>query len=821
MRPVWQEIPSRFLPQLLDPARFWTDHGTYEDEEIVFDEWQIAHLRDFSRIRFREKAPQIGFSWLCAAEAVWEAILFEDSMTGFISVDQREAQNKILYARKLYDGLPPVIHQLVPLVGGGKEQLEFGSLARPSQLLSLPATAGMRGRRMNVVLDEALALDTPLPTPTGWTTMGDVRVGDKVIGRDGLPTEITKLTDIQDDRLCWRVTFADGTSVTASDGHRWESRISGGRSSSLIRTTGEMARAKSKFRVPRAAPLKNPDIPLPIDPYILGLWLGDGNSSQAQVSCGDRDREAIRREIEKRGYTANTINGGLYVSRPGSHRNRFSPVKGLKVLLRENGLLGNKHIPSLYLRAGTEQRLELLRGLMDSDGHADRHGYCTFVQARQSLTEDVMELLRSLGQLVHLKWRPDRRSHRYGGCFKLHFRPVGIQPFSLHRKAMRIKSGGDSWTTISSIEPTPTVPVRCVSVDAIDHLFLAGSGWTVTGNSDFYIDGGFATFRAGMGRIARGGRLTLGSTVFGTDTVLDTMMKGVDDDGKEIDEAKTISTARFPIAVAENPTVIETAELARAVLDSNDYAEEYECVRGGALTDPFPAQLLRQATHEQSLAEVRLDGEILRIYPDPDTQVCIGYDVGKGSGRHPSIANVFELRGQQWVQVGVIQPQKANGAPLSLPEQQGWLTEMLARLPNSRLVPDGQGIGAHIAQALEKKFGSKRVIVMIAGSKPKGMKPQDKTEMIVEIKRAMEAGETVLMIDKEQMKQFRRTKKAPGGIYVQSGSTKRSHFDRFWSACYAQYGIGLSKQFDSAYRRHGLRMVGGEGRFEEGGTDVA
>jgi phage FluMu gp28-like protein len=168
------------------------------------------------------------------------------------------------------------------------------------------------------------------------------------------------------------------------------------------------------------------------------------------------------------------------------------------------------------------------------------------------------------------------------------------------------------------------------------------------------------------------------------------------------------------------------------------------------------------------------------------------------------------------------QPSKLNGSPLDLPEQHDWLTEMMVRCPNMRLVPDGQGIGSHIATALQKKFGTRRVVIMLPGSKPKGLKPQDKTEMITETKRALESEELKLMLDREQFQQFRRTKKAPGGVFVQSGATKRDHFDRFWSTCYAQYGIALSKHFDSAYRRHGLAIVsGGTSRFREGTTDVA
>jgi phage FluMu gp28-like protein len=147
-----------------------------------------------------------------------------------------------------------------------------------------------------------------------------------------------------------------------------------------------------------------------------------------------------------------------------------------------------------------------------------------------------------------------------------------------------------------------------------------------------------------------------------------------------------------------------------------------------------------------------------------------------------------------------------NGDALNLPDQQDWLIELMVRCPNLRIIPDGQGIGAQIAQALVKQFGPKRVLIMIPGSKPKGFPPQDKAEMITDLKRALEAEELRLMPDREQATQFHRTKKR-AGKFVQAGSTKRSHFDRFWATAYAQYGISSGGALESAYSRHGLRVI--------------
>jgi phage FluMu gp28-like protein len=141
-------------PVLLDPAAFFMTLGTYEGSPIMFDTWQVRWLHDFSRFRAAEKAPQIGFSWVEAASYLWESLLFEHSTTSFVSVDEREAQEKILYGRKLYEGLPAVVQSAVPLVADSTEKLVFGHLAAPSRLLSIPATSALRGRATNVVMDE-------------------------------------------------------------------------------------------------------------------------------------------------------------------------------------------------------------------------------------------------------------------------------------------------------------------------------------------------------------------------------------------------------------------------------------------------------------------------------------------------------------------------------------------------------------------------------------------------------------------------------------------------------------------------------------------
>lgn len=361
-----------------------------------------------------------------------------------------------------------------------------------------PSTSGNESKDGGLetlsISDEALALDTPLPTPDGWTTMGEVKLGDSLIGADGRSTEVLKATGPQVGRRCFQVTFEDRTSLIASDGHLWMAKPTPSMVSPGVQTTEEMFADGRRFRVPAPKPYETPRAELDIDPYVLGMWLGDGDSRNATISVGDEDLHETERLIQKCGYTVRRCTTHpdranlLYVSVPGSHRNRFSPVRGLKVRLGDAGLLGNKHVPAEYLRASIAQRTALLQGLMDSDGHADKGGGCTFV-GNDQLSRDILALLRTLGQSVRRIWCPDERS-RVGGYHKVNFSARGgLAPFRLPRKAQRVKPHrrGPGWVTITSIEPVESRPVRCVAVDALDHLFLAGAGGHVTHNTHLYV----------------------------------------------------------------------------------------------------------------------------------------------------------------------------------------------------------------------------------------------------------------------------------------------------------------------------------------------
>ena len=356
---------------------------------------------------------------------------------------------------------------------------------------------------------KALALETPLPTPSGWTTMGEVEVGDALLDEQGQPCRVVGTSPIQYGRKCYRVRFSDGSSIVADAEHRWmtedghsrayevstgtyakkpgEHRGAKRRRYPKVRTTAEIA---ATLRVHRRGDLNHairstlalnlPDVDLPIDPWVLGLWLGDGTTTDGIITAGPEDVAEVRSRVEAAGYTTTErrVSGG---------RAPCFGIRGFRVALRDLGVLGNKHVPRSYLRSSTEQRLALLRGLMDSDGWA-QNGSGHFASTEPRLTDAVHELAVSLGWKVRRRERPvltGRPGHRV--AYEAAFRPL-VSPFLLRRKAERLGLGTPQVMRhlrrmIRAVEPVPSVPVKCVAVDSPSHLYLAGRDMVPTHNT--------------------------------------------------------------------------------------------------------------------------------------------------------------------------------------------------------------------------------------------------------------------------------------------------------------------------------------------------
>lgn len=353
--------------------------------------------------------------------------------------------------------------------------------------------------------DQPLALDTPVVTTAGWSTVGELIPGQFVFDHAGFPVAVVRTTNVLLGEPCFAVTFSDGERIVASGSHLWtleRKRLHDGKHESVTLTTAELAtcthdaRGGKRCRVAGAA-WQLPPVDLPVDPYLFGLWLGDGTTADSSFAIDQRDRDEVEaivspllRDYERIawGSLAGTNQGRFRIGNMKGHHHRGGRRHAGEVVepslrgrLRDIGALDNKHIPELYQWSGTEQRRALLQGLIDSDGHVDAKGRVMFTNANKRLIDDVGVLVSSLGYA----WSC-RRSEN---AWRLFFTPGDMHPVArLERKAAKQKPwtfrSTSRYRYVESVESVPSVPVRCIGVDTTDHLFLVGRRCVPTHNTD-------------------------------------------------------------------------------------------------------------------------------------------------------------------------------------------------------------------------------------------------------------------------------------------------------------------------------------------------
>jgi hypothetical protein len=310
-----------------------------------------------------------------------------------------------------------------------------------------------------------LALDTSVPTPDGLVPLREIRVGGTVFDEHGRPCQVTAVFDDVPERA-YRMVFNDGTEVLAGGEHQWvtltwgqlhhhfrrdrpRDRHRGPRPTSFprdwarwgsVKTSDQLAETLHipgggyRHSIPLAEPLELAPRDLPVDPYILGIWLGDGGSRDAH----------------------------------------WRPL-GLEHDLRVLGVLGDKHVPVDYLYGSEGQRLALLQGLMDTDGYAGPGNAVEFCSTREQLAEAVLWLAASLGQRPRLtKGVASLNGIDHGPKYRVTWRATR-QVFALPHKAEKLT---ETWTrewgsrTLVRCDPIPVMPMRCLTVDSPTSMYL-------------------------------------------------------------------------------------------------------------------------------------------------------------------------------------------------------------------------------------------------------------------------------------------------------------------------------------------------------------
>src|SRR5215471_8914894 len=249
-----------------------------------------------------------------------------------------------------------------------------------------------------------LADDTPVLTCNrGWATHGELAVGDVVYDDQGLPCRVIALSPRYIDSECYRVTFSDGAEIVAGAGHLWRVRRKGkvrvgdwwlGRrrvvwDDEIIPTHLLPCRADVGVL---QAPIVGLPQQLPIDPYVLGVWLGNGDCGSSRITEGLADADEMEALLLARGVEVSRASHSNAVTlRTGNGVRGRAGSSWFTQALRDLGVYRDKAIPAQYMTASAHQRMMLLRGLMDTDGHCAIDGSATFVSANERLARDVYE----------------------------------------------------------------------------------------------------------------------------------------------------------------------------------------------------------------------------------------------------------------------------------------------------------------------------------------------------------------------------------------------------------------------------------------------
>jgi hypothetical protein len=330
-------------------------------------------------------------------------------------------------------------------------------------------------------------LDASILTPQGWVDMGSLVVGDQIMGSDGEPHRVTDVKP-QGIQEVFRLTFKDGSMAESTAGHLWGFNDNGG--NYYVRSLQEYldaglrhTRGDSKWYVDRVAPIRFDEYDLPVDPYLLGVLLGDG-SLTASVPQVYSQRGEIIPLIEP--LLPSTIRvskyGPKHFALVNRHRGR---VNGLKESLQEIGVWGhvasNKFIPQRYLIASVADRLSLLQGLLDTDGCAEIQG-ASISSVSQELAQQIGMLVRSLGGRAHISKTPLRDDLPFlrGQVNKRHdiwrvrlSLPPYMEYFRLERKTVK-RRPDIGRNALTSVESIGLHEVQCISVDSEDGRYVTG-----------------------------------------------------------------------------------------------------------------------------------------------------------------------------------------------------------------------------------------------------------------------------------------------------------------------------------------------------------
>ena len=354
-----------------------------------------------------------------------------------------------------------------------------------------------QGNDIYIIDHKGLPLDTPILTSSGWSTMKDLKVGDKVFDKDGNLCTVTIKSSVHHNP-CYKINFDNSESIVADMDHRWLISFKLAKPTkknptgfkNVIMTTIELKtyldslEKRNSYNIPKilnAKPLNIEEKKLLIDPYVLGVWLGDGSKSCGVIT--QAKDSPVWFELESRGYKL-----GPNLNHNSDRKNvEMRTVYGLISQLKYLNLIDNKHIPEEYMLSSYNQRLDLLRGLMDTDGSFNkiRHRYIMNTSQKWQV-EDLNKLLSTLGVKSTIFDVINTCEGKKFPGWNLCFTTDEFNPFLTRNQEITniVKKDNNSFRNITSVESVETVPTQCIAVDSPSHTYLCTHSLIVTHNTN-------------------------------------------------------------------------------------------------------------------------------------------------------------------------------------------------------------------------------------------------------------------------------------------------------------------------------------------------
>lgn len=347
---------------------------------------------------------------------------------------------------------------------------------------------------------KALTLDSDLMTPTGSIKMKDVKVGDMILGTDGEGHRVLGVYP-QGKKECYRVTFSDGSHVDCSKDHLWTVRKRGNGDSFVTLTLNELLQNGIYnngwvYFIPMTKPVQYHAQEQKIDPYVMGVLISDGSLTVSHAMFTNTELDVVNRveskldnDCELHCYQQKDRIPDYAICDINCNVNHENKVVSY---LKELGLIGckscDKFIPDNYKYGSIEQRIELLRGLIDTDGsvyglNKSNKSSVEFSTTSYQLALDVKFVIESLGGTAKIKERQTRYTDKNGDksrwfkSYRLYIKmPIDIVPFSsVKHYSSGYKPQTNAYRSIRSVDYIGELECQCITVDADNSLFLTNN----------------------------------------------------------------------------------------------------------------------------------------------------------------------------------------------------------------------------------------------------------------------------------------------------------------------------------------------------------